>query len=279
MILALLGSIGVHLPPYVGLGALADYFNSVDAERRAKPAPVEVSFEVSDEPASQPPEDEAPPEDLPKPKPEPEKKTKLAEKKEEPPQPLVPEPPKVKPPEPPKEAVSQVQIPQPPSQERKQSVTQKSEDPNVEPPPDARYLAEESRRVEEETSARVTSETRDDPELQEAAPQAMGPEEFGEDEQKDERGAERGSEDEEAPPTVASNEPRPTPTPAVPPPPAPEQAASKPSRPSVDAQQAVPAPSEQPIVVQDPLGGSFVLAPKQPQQAARADVHGQGGSV
>jgi TonB family protein len=258
MLLAIFASIGVHMPPYLGLGVLADYFESKERARElAKPPP--ISFDVVSEelPKTEPPQPEPlepPPEpepkraerDKPKPKPEPQK----AAPKEEP-KPVVkvvPSPAEPPPPEPPKE-------------ERKQSITQKSVDPNVEPPPDAKFLAEESQRVEEESVASVTSETKNDPNPQASAPQAEGPEESG-DSSEDERGAEKGSK-QERPQQSASRQQ--TAQPALPrPAPSPPPQASEPARAGRATPTPAPraeAPKEQ--VFHDPLG-SFVLAPATP---------------
>jgi TonB family protein len=272
MIMALLASLGAHMPPYIGLGALADFFEH--QERKAeKHAPVEISFEVSEAPAppEQPPQEEKAKPEKAKPQEQAKPTLELAKKKE-------PEPPKQPDLVPPKKeeekkvVVSEVQVPEPPPPppqlERKQSVTQKSEDPNVEPPPDAKYLAEESRRVAEETMASVTSETRDDPVPQAAAPVAAGDERAGEDLEKDERGAEEGAETDE-PPQMASVS-----RPEQGPPPSQEQ-----SRPEVTAREAAKATPEQsaPTVVRDPLG-SFVLAPAAPAKEGREGQKGQQGT-
>jgi TonB family protein len=280
MIMALLASVGAHLPPYIGLGALADYFEHQEAEaaKHRKAPPVEVSFEVAptpapEEPKAEPPEPEKPKQE--KPKKEPEKKAEAA-KPEEQPKPI-PQPE----PEKPKVAVSEVQLPEPPppppQQERKQSITQKSEDPNVEPPPDAKYLAEENRRVEEETVASVTSETRDDNELQAAAPlSANAPEKSGEDLEKDERGAEKGADTEE-PPQVASVQKQAQPQPAPEPPPS-AQKPQENGRQAVPGRDAVKQQEAAPTVVHDPLG-SFTIAPSVAQREAREGKQGQRGKA
>jgi TonB family protein len=270
MLMALLASLGAHMPPWVGLGALADYFHKHEAER-AKPKPVEVSFDIA-EPVK-PAEPEALPAEpakaslskrdkraqLDKPKPLPEKKK------------LEPTPP---PPEEKKEPdlrVSELTLPKPaeppppqpePSQQRKQSVTQKSLDPNVEPPPNAEYLSEENQRVLEETVAKVTSETKNDPDFQEAAPEAPGPEKSG-DSVEQERGAEHGG---DTPEKVAS-EAR-----AAQPPPTAEQATPRPAQPSREARNEV---TPGPIVVHDPLGTFVIDAPRPSQHAQR----GQAGTA
>ena len=279
MIMALLASVGAHLPPYIGLGALADYFEHQEAEdaKKQKMAPVEVSFEVAEPapPAPEHPIDKAPdhPEKVQE-KPKPEEKKAEAEPQPEPQK--LPPPPE---PEKPKVAVSEVQLPEPPppppQQERKQSITQKSEDPNVEPPPDAKYLAEENRRVAEETVASVTSETRDDPEPQASAPMsANAPEKAGEDLEKDERGADEGAETDE-PPQVASVQQQPQQQATPTPPPTPAQSA----RQEITGREAVKQQQEAaPTVVHDPLG-SFVLAPAVPQKEAREGKEGQRGKA
>lgn len=276
MLLALFASLGVHMPPYLGLGALADYFEEQERARE-KAAPPPVTFEVVSEG-----EPVAKPEPTPE-QPEPEEPPKRRAERTKP-----KEPPKEQPKAPPKEPPKIVQVvpskpveppPEPPAQERKQSITQKSEDPTVEPPPDAKYLAEESRRVEEETVASITSETKNDPTLQAAAPQADGPEESG-DSHEDERGAEQGSKTEQDQRVAAreraqSATPRPPPNappaPAVPTPPAPSRS-GRPG-PSSDAQRAeVPAET----VVRDPLG-SFVLAPSAPAAPSSKGQTGRAG--
>jgi TonB family protein len=270
MIMALFASLGAHMPPYIGLGALAAFFESKEREE-ARQAPVEISFEVSETPApeAKPEEEKAKPEDA---RPEERAKPKLEVAKKEPEPEKKPDlvPPKKEEEEKQKVVVSKVEVeppPPPPSPERKQSITQKSEDPNVEPPPDAKYLAEESRRVAEETMATVTSETRDDPVPQAAAPVAAGDERAGEDLQKDERGAEQGAETDEPPQMASVSRPEQGPPPS--------EAAQ---RPEVSAREAVKATPAQPTIVQDPLG-SFVLAPAAPAREGREGQQGQQGTA
>jgi TonB family protein len=262
MLMAMFASLGAHMPPWLGLGALADYFSQQEAQEE-RAAPIEVSFEVSDtKPAEEAPamKDEDP---APKVKQE-----KLA--KVEPPdqkKPEAPKPPEKKEPEVKKLEVAQAPPPPPPppSQDRRQSITQKSEDPDVEPPPDAKFLAEESRRVEEESVASVLSPTRDDPVPEKSAPEAANEPERAGDARQDEKGEMEGA-DKPQEAVVA----RPQPAPA----PSPEQSASvqrpapAPSRvPSPRAPSAPSAPSvPEGTVIQDPLGGSFVLA--QPKRSS-----------
>jgi TonB family protein len=256
MILMIMASLGAHMPPYLSLGALADYFKEKEKlEAKAEPP---VTFEVIDD--NQPEEPKPPEPPAPAPKPEKKKKPELAKKKPEPEKKAREEEKKqvvelVKPPTP-----TQPTEPVKPREERKQSITQKSVDPSVEPPPDSKFLADENQRVEEETTAAITSETKNDPEPQAAAPKAAGDEKSG-DSVDEERGAEKGSKQEQ-PQQVASrersqeNNPRP---------PAPSQSApspSQPQRPGKPSPSAPPAvPAEQ--VFHDPLG-SFTLAPSNP---------------
>lgn len=260
MLLAMLASLGAHMPPWVGLGALADYFERLEREKPKKQEPLppaEVTFEVQEPPK---PKDPEPPKVKEKQKPE--EKQKLAEPEK--PKAPEPEPPKVELQVKPEEKVAQLELP-PPPERRKQSITQKSDDPDVEPPPDAKYLAEESRRVEEETVAEITDEHHDDPEPTAAAPQGAGPEESG-DAHRDEKGADKGADKSDDTKKVAAVEK--TQQPSQPPPqPAPQPAATKPARPAVREiapQTETPAPT----VVHDPMG-TFVLAPASPGQAAR----------
>jgi TonB family protein len=265
MLLAIMASLGAHMPPYLGLGALADYFEEQEKQKPKEALPP-ISFEVLDEKAAEPPKPEEPP-------PEP---AKLAKEKPERPKKQKPEPPKAKQ-EPKKQVVELVPQkpaltppPEPLKEARKQSVTQKSEDPNVEPPPDAKYLAEENQRVEEESVASVTSETKNDPTPQASAPKAPGEEKSG-DSREQERGAEQGSKTEQQQ-QLASRERRQQATPRPPAPAQPPPSAQAPARPTppAPAQQAPSAPAPAETVIRDPLG-SFVLAPQSPS-AARSNA-------
>jgi TonB family protein len=279
MLMALLASLGAHMPPYVGLGALADYFKAKDAER-VRSAPVEISFDV-DAPADSKPADEEPPdpeeaEDEPEPEKrvaEPEPKEREQEKREVEPQPPEEEPKVVEaeiiptPPPP----------PPPPSVERKQSVTQKSEEPDVEPPPDARFLAEESRKVAEETVAMVRDQSRDDPTPEASSPGGEGPEEAGDSRERDQIGQEGGRDEGPKLPQVAAREVPPEPPAQTSPPQSPAPRPIKVAPPKV-AEQA-PAPALAPgTVIQDPLG-SFVLAPANPSESSSARQSGKASAV
>lgn len=157
--LALLASLGVHLPVYEVLGVLADRLLHTPApahepsviefemaglsEHDAEPdVPVDPRIRVKQ---VQPPEVKPPaptPQAVAKPKP----KLRL-------PQPVLTPPP-------PPAAT----IPPPEEEPNKLAVTQKSDDPEVDAPEDARFVADENRRVDQETVARVRNMHRDDTE-------------------------------------------------------------------------------------------------------------------
>ncbi|HEX5659930.1 MAG TPA: TonB family protein [Polyangiales bacterium] len=251
LVMAIMASIGMHMPPYLGLGALADYFEEQEKQHKKEELPpVDIDVVTQPQPEQvKPPEPPAPAAKAPKPKPKPKKKEEekkqkqeLAKKEQEKPQPTEPQKPENQP---------------PPPADRKQSITQKSADPNVEPPPDARFLAEESQRVQEESIASITSETRDDPKPKAAAPMSAEAERAG-DSRQDEKGAQKGAEQEQ-PQQVASRQRQPqTERPEGQPTPDPSQTPRTPA-PAPKAE----APQEQ--VIRDPLG-TFVLAPSAPQQ-------------
>ena len=149
---ALLASLSVHLPVYEALGALADVL--LHAPKPAKPTFVEMEMApLAAEPHA---ERIQPKPDVPKPvAPEPEPKPEPTPKEPEPtPQLNEPEMALEQPPTP---------VPPPPEIQNQQAVEQKSDDPNVPPPENAQYLAEENRRVLEETNATVRSFQQDDP--------------------------------------------------------------------------------------------------------------------
>jgi TonB family protein len=260
LVMAIMASIGMHMPPYLGLGALADYFEEQERQQKKEELPP-VSIDVVTQPQ---PEQVKPPEP---PAPVAKKTPKLKKKKEE--EKKQKQEQAKKEPEKPELAIQQkppMEQPPPPAQ-RKQSIQQKSQDPDVEPPPDARFLAEQSQRVEEESIASVTSETRDDPKPKASAPMSAEAERAG-DSRQEEKGAQHGA-DQEQPQKVASGQrqpqterpegqqtPDPSPTPRTPAP-----------TPKTEA------PKE--TVIRDPLG-TFVLAPSAPQQ--HDHEHGGGPS-
>jgi TonB family protein len=161
---ALIASLCVHLPVYEVLGVLAERLLS-SAPSDAPTGPVEFELAaLGDEPAKpapeaarvEPPEDEVPievieppPEAEPTAKPEPQ-----AEPTPTPtPQPTIPVQPAPAQATPP---------PPPPDPAEKLAVTQKSDDPSVAAPDNAQFVAEENRRVAEETVANLRNMDRDE---------------------------------------------------------------------------------------------------------------------
>lgn len=164
-IVALVVSLGVHLQAFVTLGALTPLLHG----HGAPPPPVEIAFEeVGD---GTPPQ--SPLRDSPDDEPDvtagpiPENAIPTARNA----RPVAPPAPRVEP------AVHHVVHAPPPStppaatpptpvqhdpHDQRQSVTQRSDDPSVLPPEDARFLARENRRVEEETVANLRNLQRDD---------------------------------------------------------------------------------------------------------------------
>jgi TonB family protein len=261
MVMALFASVGAHMPPYMGLGALADHF-AAHPPPRPKLPPSEVSFELNDPGATPPAEPvHAPPEKSKPVKPKPEKKVapEMAKPEPELPKKAAPEPPNLK-----ITDQAAAALPETPKADpRKQSITQKSEDPDVAPPPDAKFLAEQNRRVEEETVARVTDLSRDDPEPTPSAPQAPGDEQSGD-----------STEDDPRPSRAAVIRPSTKPTAQAP---ASEPAAPAPGQRAAEAREAQTSQPEQPLVIQDPLGGSFALVPSQPAREAQSAQEGRAG--
>ncbi len=162
------------------------------------------------------------------------------------------------PPEPPKPIAKKVEEkqadkPKLPEQPRAmlQSIEQKSDDPTVAAPDDPRFLAQENRRVEEETVAKVRSYQKDDPN-----PEAGGkgaPEPNGNDQETEVADAEekKGSDEEaaEQEEQIAQNElHQPTPKPSA------EQPASTPSPPTTG--QILALENGEPIAVPPHSKGS-----------------------
>jgi TonB family protein len=169
---ALLASLSIHLPVYEMLGVLARAFEEELAAKQP-PAPSQIEFEMAEpseekldkpeEPEPKEPEKKAEAEKTarrPEPKPEKQQQNKPAPKKPEPPKPEQKKPEVVvtPPPEPTKKI------------ENKLAVTQKTDDPNVPPPENSRFIAEENRRVEEEMIASVRSLTENDEQPNASAP-------------------------------------------------------------------------------------------------------------
>ena len=155
-VVALLASLGIHLPVYEVLGGLADTLLHAPA------APKNTTVELEIAPLAQPaPEPTLEPARVPEPK------LKKAEA-----EPLKPpererEPKKEPEKEPAKIELEPVPTPEaqpapPLPTETPLAVTQKSEDPDVPPPENPHFIAEDNRRVEQESIARVRNMQRDD---------------------------------------------------------------------------------------------------------------------
>jgi hypothetical protein len=168
--LAIVGSVGLHVPAYVSLGMLEELLDRDVRPPDAEPMEVEIVEAPQPEPEAEPPiaaeeeRSEPPPEREQRERERPEEQ-RAEQRREEPEAPVVlaPPPPQL-----------------PPEPRRETSVAHRSRDPNVAPPENAEYLAEENSRVEEETMARIRSQNQDDPEPQLAA--ADEPAEASEDE-------------------------------------------------------------------------------------------------
>jgi TonB family protein len=164
--------LSIHLPVYEVLGVLARAFESKPSEN----PPSRVEFEIAEN--TQPEaREEKPDEREPEQKPHSEQAKKLVEqpKREKPVEkavkkPELKEPKKIELPKP-----TEV-VPPPPDTskpiENKLAVTQKSDDPNVPPPDNARFVAEENRRVAEEMIASVRNMTENDEQPSASAPKS-----------------------------------------------------------------------------------------------------------
>ena len=154
-LLAILASLGVHLPVYQALGALADHWRAVmEAEKDAAPASsVELDFDAVDSAdVKEKKRDRR--------KTERAKRKRKAEAEKQLAQAEPAEPRQV----PPVEKLS------------RQAIKQRSQNPDVEPPPDTNYVAEQNNRVEEETAARIRNYNDDDPNPQAGASAEADPE-------------------------------------------------------------------------------------------------------
>jgi hypothetical protein len=163
--MALLASVGVHLPIYGVLGVLADemlnekagmlsrlvQFELVDSRENGPPG--EEAVARKDEKAVEPQlEPEVPPEPEETP---PERKTPTRKLEVKEPKPVLVEL---------VEKPADTVITALPEHENKLAAKQRSDDPSVPPPENARFIAKENRRVEEETVAVIRNMHRDDPE-------------------------------------------------------------------------------------------------------------------
>ena len=139
--LALIASLSVHLPVYEVLGELADRLRvEAEEEREARKFdPVEVDFDVPDSTKSQRATKKARQREQAK-------RQRLAQAVQEQAQ----------------QQAAQKQEPRQPPIEAPQAVQQHSTNPDVEPPDNTQFIAEQNNRVEEETVARVRNMIRDD---------------------------------------------------------------------------------------------------------------------
>jgi TonB family protein len=161
LILAVLGSLSLHVPAYVGLGLL-----KMLMDRRPPAvalAPIEIELRESEPPTNEVEPEPAEEETAEQEDEEEEPRAEIAEREE----PEEPEPQPVVPQTPPQEQPRQLQ----PEPMGRTSVAHRSRDPNVAPPEDAQHLAEENSRVEEETVARIRNPNVDDPDPQPADPE------------------------------------------------------------------------------------------------------------
>jgi hypothetical protein len=273
--LALLASLSIHLPIYEVLGSLA---KALLHDSPPAPQPP-VEFEIGpSSPKTQPPE---PPKAVAKvaktdkPKADKHEVTKapapeLAKPK---PVPVQPAP----------------ELPRP--AERPLAVTQKSEDPNQPPPENARFIAEDNRKVEQESVSKIRNMQRDDSDPVASADRPQDPQEQGDSAQSaiaDQRDV-KGSEERTANPTEAEQKPiapslpsagsrRAEAVPRAASPATPSPPAAAPAERASGAAEAEPDT----IVVDDGVG-SFTIR-KQPrgapgQAVARNQDSGQPGAI
>jgi TonB family protein len=169
---ALLASLSIHLPVYEVLGALAEVVLKAPEEEASTVVEMELA-PLPGEPAIEEPE---PPE--PEPLRAAPEQAKAKEKADEKPDMPAPQPERAEAPKP----QLQLQPPQPPPPpvappppkpiDTQHAVTQKSQDPNVPPPDNAQFIAEENNRVLEETEAQVRNLVEDSQEQQPNRPES-----------------------------------------------------------------------------------------------------------
>lgn len=180
LVIALIVSYGLHVPVYVGLGAL-----KVLLERPALdvPSAMEVEFVSPDEAPEESAEvDERLPDEAPRALDDEEEEEERRARVQDTPE-AVEEPP-------PLPSLTQPRAQRQEMSERATSVEHRSRDPNVDPPPEAQHLAEENSRVEEETLARIRNLHRNDENPEPAAPEEPPPDSAEEGDSADETMAE-----------------------------------------------------------------------------------------
>lgn len=183
---ALLASLAIHLPVYEVLGVLRDrLFAETEAKRQSQPfefeltstelppqeaAPAEALDELAEAQAV-PPQEVEPRRTQPQP-------PTVAQKKPKP-EPVAPPKPPEPEPTPPVAAAEPPPPTPPPPVNTRQAVIQRSADPSQPPPPDAKYVAEQNSRVEEETAATVTNMQEDSAETSLGAPRNSADQQAG----------------------------------------------------------------------------------------------------
>lgn len=248
-----MASIGVHLPVYEVLGDLADTLLADTPSAEPPAGPVEFELEpLAGEEAPEAPEEVS-------------EETLEEAEQEVPDRAPQPEPERPKPPA--QQRVDPVPVPKAPSEpvkipraESRLAVEQKSDDPDVKTPENAQFIAEENRRVQEETVASITNLQRDERPQSGAPPQPESQEEgAGDDETVVDALEERSGE--ERPPEPQSQ-----------PSGAPE---SRQAQDAQGAQDAQDAPQNPPPDLQEPPTGPAETqpartAPPGPAQSAEA---------
>ena len=172
--IAFVASLLAHLQVFGVLGKVAEWAEAERAHKKAM-APVEIDFEATEE-TPKPHNDEVPVEVVggtdTAPTPTPNERVTPPAPKPEAVQPDAQHPENVAPqphPQLPTLARAPAQATPPPPQpqaDHRQSVQQRSNDPNTPPPPDARFLARENNHVQEETVASLRNYQRNDPDPQ-----------------------------------------------------------------------------------------------------------------
>jgi TonB family protein len=204
-IASLVGSLAVHLPTYVSLGWLAEYFaekSESEARARRDAEPQVTYFELPPTPDEEPTRDDPkPPDPAEEPEEAREEKKIVALSEPEPPTPEPTPKPEQEPEKKPERKTP------PPPEAAEHAVIQKSQDPDVEPPPDARFVADENSQVQEETVAAVTNTVRDDQQAELQANQDRSPDEGQGADSTDELGGVRDKAGRERRPPVEATSP------------------------------------------------------------------------
>jgi hypothetical protein len=195
---ALLASLCIHFPVYEALGVLAEALLHAPAAQKGATVEFELaplSDKLAEEPVAPRPEPPPAPVDRPE--------ERVAQKQESAREQAKPEV-EVQP-----ELVPAVPVPMPQVADNPLAVTQRSDDPNAPPPDQARFIAEENRRVAEETIARARNMHRDDPEPSASARPSDAPDDTGDADEDEVADLQDLSGSEERTPTEVEAEQRP----------------------------------------------------------------------